>query len=794
VGRFVAGRNFQLSLPTLILYLMDLRRIPIPFRIVLWAMCMLILLAHGVAAQSGHVLQSLIFREMNAVRDTMKLPGFERDAALDKAAQMQAEWCSRMDSLMHDQPGHARTHSLFNRVALGHGTHSGLEENVFFIHPNPKLTVGEWARQAVDGSLFTLFYATHVLNPNHRFVGIGVHFDKKTQRLAVCQVFAATRWQPPVGARINRHAFGIRPANDKCCKPLDKQRGLEVDFIYGWDYKTPDELEESGRRPKRSKLEFFHRVYPMPAKILQKPRGKAAPDFVFRDQFPCNEPNQLHGSPYHDGYLKRPRGWGFMAFWHNRPVKKDDKALSVNTHRAPVFNEDSMQVNTVITKKHRFCRCYEFLPDTIPFGVRQQWRRKQLSFRVPFQKGLAVPDSLSLVPLLDSLRLPGAELLNVRIRGLASVEGTLDINQDLFNRRAKSILDRIQKSQVKPVRMSSSAAENWPDFRRDLRGTAWAPLLRLSNDQVRDTLTRDKALLAALEPILARHRYASVEIDLRFALDNTVTNEKLIDSLHGALNAKQYPAAHALQSEMWRRWEVNSFPADTFLSIYFPRVEGCLPMVHNQYCMKERLQQKFQQDSSDPIFSISKTYPWFQARLVLALSVSANHPFPCCPFPDWILRKIQDLKKRKIPVELMRAIEINYYSGAAWHKAMNGNIDKKLLKEVQIRYAWDSLSAEKAYVLGKFFNHCRALDETIKLLKPFMKPGLYTEDILFLYAWTAIHTREIISEDEWLGWMEEAYRANPKRWKKLVDKDWQLLRWDRLKRLYCNCTVAANEL
>ncbi|HEX2899980.1 MAG TPA: hypothetical protein VHS96_09700, partial [Bacteroidia bacterium] len=525
------------------------------------------------------------------------------------------------------------------------------------------------------------------------------------------------------------------PTDAKRCKSCEKHPGLQVDFIYGWDAEEPKKEDA-----KKTKLAFHHKLYPMPKDILRKPNGKVAPDLVFRSQFPCDGPNQLHGSPYHDGYLRRPRGWGFMALWHDRETKKKDQSLDVTTHRMPVLDVDSFQVNTVITKQGRFCKYgipfsilsthlgpfnHAFAPDTIPFGLRPQWRRKQLSFKVPFQKGSAVPDSLSLIPLLDSLRQPGAELLSVRIRGFASIEGSLEINQDLYTRRAKGIFDKIQGSQRQTVRMSSSAAENWPDFRRDIRGTEWSRLLRLGNDQVRDTLSRDKALLAALEPILARHRYAGVEIDLRFALDNTISNEQLTDSLRNAIDARQFAAAHAVQSEMWRRWQDHSFPADTILKFHFPRVEGCLPMIHNQYCLKEILANGFQNDSSDPIYAISKTYPWFQARLVLSLSMAANRPLLCAPFPVGVLRKIQDLKKRKITDDLIRSMELNYYAGLAWHQSQRGLLDRKLLKEVQNRYAWDSLDAAKAYQLGLFFNHCRALDATVTLLRPFMKPGNY---------------------------------------------------------------------
>lgn len=748
-------------------------------------------------ASGADVLSANVIVQMNKLRQDRGLPSVVPDTALHRAARLHAAWIAKHDTLTHFENQKSAA-TVFQRVALDHGTHAELSEVVVTFQPTPGLTAMEWCRQVIDHCQTLKEDALVILDKEQAYGGGGVVIQKGG-RIWACVVLAKARWNPPSSVKLNKRTFGIHPSAEKACKTLDKNQYVLKRILYSFEV---EEQDSSSKPDGKTKLYFGYPEYHAPKEVFRAPSGKMAPDIVFRDQFSCCRPNVLHGSPYHDGHLLRPRGWGFLAFWHKWKPKKMDKEMLVRTHNLREFPTDSTQNNIVITKQKGYCKYlmpfsvpqrlldplgYEFPPDTIPFGNGQQWRRKQLTFKVGFQKGGTIPDEAAMKPLLDSINSTGAELLSVRIRGMASVEGTIEINQDLHNRRAAAIVERIQKQQVKPVRMTSTSAENWQDWRKDVRGTKWAPLLKLENDRLRDTLSRNKTLLAALEPILAKHRYANVEIDLRWALDNRVTEAFLLDSLRKALSLKHFKDAHALQSELWRRWEDGNLPADSILAMEYPALEACLPLLHNQACLRERLTKSRKPDTSEMYAALSKTYPWFEARKVLAASMDAFFAMKCLPFPTWTLQGIQSLKKRNVPTDLIRRMEVNYYAGLAWWTSAKKEVDAKMLRDVQTRYAGDSLDVDEAEDLALFFNLCLAHTETIKLLRPFMKQGTYNNDLVFIFAWTGIQTPEAMPEKEWLEWMILAHKLDPERWESLVDRDWQLLRWPELKKLYCNC-------
>ena len=107
---------------------------------------LILILAHfSVQAQRGVAFQDAILRRINLVRDSMHLAPVAHSKALMGAAQMQAEWSSRHDSLMHDQPHHPQKTALYNRVVLKGGNHNGLSENVMFLIPPPGRPMAESA-------------------------------------------------------------------------------------------------------------------------------------------------------------------------------------------------------------------------------------------------------------------------------------------------------------------------------------------------------------------------------------------------------------------------------------------------------------------------------------------------------------------------------------------------------------------------------------------------------------------------------------------------------------------------
>jgi hypothetical protein len=752
-------------------------------------------------AQIPAQLSRLVLERVNQVRDSMHVPPLTADPVLERAANMQAQWCKQHDTLSHYQNDNKRLYEPVDRVFAVGGHHDGIAENLLYRFPTAQQTPEEVAQLLVWQWVHSPGHFRNMIGATHRLSGLGFAWDPKRGRLYACQVFADSEWHPSAAIKIHPRAFGIRPRNDAACKGLDRFAGKEMEFAYGSVYRPPLPGQKTGT------LTFLHRKAQLVKDMIGYPKGAIAGDIVFRNQFPCCSPNTLHGSPYHDGYLQKPRTWKWMSK-RNIPDSLYPHQLHVVINWPAPLNPDSLQVNSVITKQRHFCRYgvpisifmgrlgpfdFSLPPDTLPWHKVIPYRHRHLKFTVPFQKGNAVPDPRDVAPILDSLAQPGGEVVALRVKGFASIEGPLSINQGLMNERAQSIREIVQKQQREQVVMKTSAAENWHDFRRDLRGTAWQWLLQLPEARLRDTLQSDKTLKAAIEPILARHRYSMVEIDVRYALPDSMDNRQLADSLAIVVKQKRWVLAHRLQSEMVRRWMRKEMDGETVLAQQFPDIKECLPMIHNQLWLKER--GNWNLAYGDQLIPLSRKYPWFLMRrtlhdtqqLVYGYSKKVNPP-------RVVWQNIQALKGLGVPADMILRLELNHYIATAKWGMSKGVPDPKVLDAIVERYAGlqgqageDSLSPNEAVKLGRFFNSIGGTGATVRFLKPYVADHADHADLVFLFAWTAALHHNLVPEEEWLGWMEKAYALDGERWMDQVNSDWQLLRWERVKALYCGC-------
>jgi hypothetical protein len=760
----------------------------------------LLLLGLKSFAQIPTDLPQLVLDEVNRVRDSVGAKPLEADATLDRAAQIQSDWCRKNDTLSHYQFKSKRLYEPFNRVFAVNGHHEGIAENLLYRFPEQGQSPQQLAQAIVAQWVHSPGHFKNMVAPVSRLSGLAFTIDPSKNRLYACQVFATSEWVIPPQLKVNKRAFRIKPRLEECCARLEKFSGREREFAYGYACAAPQGDEKYG------KVYFKHDDYLLVKDMLNRPKGAVASDIVFRSQFPCCSANTLHGSPYHDGYLQRPRTWKWLAK-HDIPDTLRPFQIKATTAKIPDLGTGEYQTNVVITKNKHFCRysfpisilsgnlgpfSFQLAPDTVPFRNEGLWKRRQIEFRVPFARAKANVDPTYMRPILDSLKVPGTEVMGLRIRGFASIEGPIALNEDLYNDRANNILKIIQARQKAPIHMQASAAENWPEFRRDIFYSPYKWLLKLPVETVRDTLAKDKTLLGDIEYLLAQHRYADVVIDLRYPVAaREFTDAALIDSMTFALRYEWYYHAHRMQSEMIRRYLRNELEPEAILAIAIPTNTRTIPLIHNQQWLLERTRlgsvpvTKMQLDSSG-------TYPWFWVRKLLSTTQMMAYGFPNkTETPQKVWKNIQNLKSMRVPKSFTDVLELNYYIAAAKWNTARGLPDHKLLANIESRYAGDTIDIAEAVQLGLFYNSLMCTGESIRILSPFIQKHQLNEDLAFLYAWTAAARLDIVPEDQWLDAMMEAETLNPDRWHQMVDKDWQLLRWEQIKGRFCDCALSA---
>lgn len=186
------------------------------------------------------------------------------------------------------------------------------------------------------------------------------------------------------------------------------------------------------------------------------------------------------------------------------------------------------EINVLIIQKNRLCRVIHFtefcgadwdvrpvLSDITEFSNDSfAFNPKILSarFTVPFEKGKTEYRIEDIQPVLDSVGAGSGRVLEVKISAYASVEGNEQVNRDLQQRRAMSILQALQSKQKDSIVYHITAADNWVLFDKQVKSVpAFAIFKTKTREEVKEML-KDTALNRKLEPWLVLQRQAKIEM------------------------------------------------------------------------------------------------------------------------------------------------------------------------------------------------------------------------------------------------------------------------------------------
>lgn len=134
-----------------------------------------------------------------------------------------------------------------------------------------------------------------------------------------------------------------------------------------------------------------------------------------------------------------------------------------------------------------------------------------LAISIGFEKSSSQIKSSQIDTLIEQIKGKELEVKSVKIEAFASIEGTQENNQSLFDNRTKELIIRLKKFQQREIVWSVNATENWSMFYDQIIGTDWFYLNSLSKSKIRATVN-DPKNQDELEPLLSAQRTADVSI------------------------------------------------------------------------------------------------------------------------------------------------------------------------------------------------------------------------------------------------------------------------------------------
>lgn len=560
--------------------------------------------------------------------------------------------------------------------------------------------------------------------------------------------------------------------------------------------------------------------------ITHKNDGLAL-DILRKEQFACDK-DGIESSTFVKGIMTKPV---FLKEIHKNNVgDKNSYDILVPLCELPedLANANDLEFNLLIIKNKELCRYMRFydLPenklellklnlymDTLAFTQnadikkeRQLTFHKRMEFTIPFEKNKYEYKAEDLYPLRDSLLLNYYNITSLKIRAYSSVEGLLEKNIELQEKRAESITTALESFQKIKIKRDVSASENWVEFLNDIVSTKYANLKNLSKEEIKEELEK-KSLKEEMEPILKNHRKAVLFLEMEKKNTYTDINEnEMIAKFNESVNQKNIALALELQQVIFSNIETEKYKAKILDDLEVPEEASTISLLTNKIVFKSNQQLSNELSALTAFERLSSLDPKnLNIKYNIAvLNLGLFSQNELIVDRNKMLGLIKELDRFKYDPRVVRRMNINYnliMCEYLIHEKRYAEKDKAL-QYIFSNYKNTPYSDDDLLRLAKYFTAYNKQDWAIKMIESRVSKINISEDLLFYYINLTISDAKYTSKPPYRTILLNAYNVNPIRFCKMYDTayseggiSFQLLDDDYLKKNYCeNCDKNTRKL
>lgn len=558
--------------------------------------------------------------------------------------------------------------------------------------------------------------------------------------------------------------------------------------------------------------------------LFKKGMDGIAVDVITKSQFPCGGENQLANSTINMGKLLRPV---YFKDFKKDILVGENGQIGVLVGQLPEkYLSQEYELNLLILKNGYMCY-YQIFSDLsvarwglLEMGLFQdsvlnvaslneaqnttnsnekiKRLNKTMKFVIPFEKGKAEYSSEDIKPLYDSLQLTDYTITKTTIKAYSSVEGSLEGNMKLQNKRAESLVNALQSFQKGIITTEISSSENWVEFLIDVNKAGYGNVAKMTKEEIKRELNT-KGLSKKLEPILKNHRKAIIVLELekntRYLSEDNVTIKAFYEK---AIENKSMDEAIELQNEIFSRIRNNKVPKQTLKEFSIPKEVGYGTLLKNNAAFE------FEQNEDD-LYAALVAFK----DLELLLPKDKEIKYNICVLqikswvlgellidPEQLLKDIKGLTRKGINAKLVKYLLLNYHIISSEYMMFKQDYAAKdvSLSYIYKNYKYLQLSNENYLQIARYFSSYGRYDWAEKVLKPHIRKIDVDEELLFYYINLTIINPKNTRSSIYRTIMLNAINLNKDRYCKLFNAfgkggiNFQLLSDDYLKATYCeNC-------
>lgn len=758
-----------------------------------------------VMSYNPKVLKSCLIDVINIARKknkTMRGDGLSSNDVLDMAAQNQADYMA-MDEIKSVE-GMGKMKTTAYRVKSFGGTQF-VDEVVNKIKASKNENYS-YLDVAVDFLLPILNHPKNsliILNRKWALTGIGFAFDKNNKNLYISAVVGNVKSLNPTASRreeltvpFTKKKYGLKGYDSKKCKKCDQAKNLE-------------ELQ-NGLTVKDGYIYFEYKDYKTLKRLIGKSKDGLAVDIVFKDQFKCGDDNIVDNNLVNRGYMTK-RIFIKKILSKNENTDKKSKVLMVPLAEFPAEITGDYELNLLVIKEKSVCRSiqkvyidrnknqyaeklmFHFDTSSIKSPVYKPVSETgQLTFTVPFAQNKSTYNPEDIEPFIKALNEPQFNINQLTITAFTSMEGGDKENTELQKKRAESILNAIKRRQKGSITNKINTSDSWEMFKRDIVSTKYAELGALTQEEVKSRLVGKT--LKDLEPVLAKHRFASILMDITYDITGKYEQPFVVSKFNKLIEKGDFVNAFAVQKFIVKAVAEGNYNSKVALEMKIPgKDKRYLPFWTNYYFI-----QNFFRDINEemcagvtPLLALepANEYAFYNKMVCDVMNAEITN--------ETMMRDLQanvdkayaskNIDKKHLDnLNLELQFKILEFADTSVSQAMVTAAEQTYEKIKQIALGLDKVTWQNAYKLADIFILHGDYPYAIKLMDPYIDNVNVTNDFLFTYFSLLSHREDFYLTPSFSVMAKRCLEIDKARFCSLMGKfSFQVLENGEVKKIFC---------
>lgn len=515
-------------------------------------------------------LEHLLKKEVDYIKTQKKQAPFRNDSILYLAARNQTEFMLRNNELTHFQKENKAFEDPQLRIEYYGAQRVFAGENVLYFPTSipvqvkyqkfleePK-TYLEYARVLAKGWRYSKPHYANIISPDYSITGVCVRYDKEQGQLWATQVFGQVMGE--YNYTENCSLFPYSTTDQK--KKRNKEAvilSFQKKYAFGLKAPTeqshcPDYLNDKWASVELklniTQDQMLLCVYDLNtfSRFFNYSKDGLAVELVgFHETFDCKkelelQPNVHNGYGLLTGSLYKPlyrnnildQVYELEQINRSRPKRRGEQVCNYIDlgptpiefkripHEASVFYLHKKRLCTKI-KTYGYCgELIQYKPSALPYKLDLPtfhyvpkddftW----LEFQIQYKRNQVLPNSGEVDRVKNELESKEYIILGIEIEAYASIEGTKEDNERIFNERASQIIKELEEIHQKEIPFSVKTNENWQMFYDQMKSSAdFKELSKLSESEARKQVNQLLKSDSTIEGYLQHERYARVRIKI----------------------------------------------------------------------------------------------------------------------------------------------------------------------------------------------------------------------------------------------------------------------------------------